>query len=110
MLESGEFAAIRAAHAAGQNATVNIAECVVQYEAGYTYGEAMTLAEDNGFVMGPRAFASAAETARTIAHELFRLESGTLGYAEAGSYAREATRAALDFAERAGAYIAGGGL
>jgi hypothetical protein len=108
LLSSAGFAEIRAAHAAGQNAIVNIGGRTVQYEATYTYSQAMTIGEANAFVLGPRAFASPLETAKTIGHELFRLQSGTLGYAEAGQYSRVATDAAYGFAERAGSYILGG--
>ncbi len=107
MLGSAEFAAIRAAHAAGQSITVNIGGRVVQYEAGLTFSQAMTLSEVNGFVIGPRAFSSSLETAKTVSQELFRLESGTLGYAQAGGYATEATAAAFEFAEQAGKFVLG---
>ena len=50
----------------------------IQYEADFTYANAMTLGEANGFVLGPGAFASPLETASTIAQELFRLGSRTL--------------------------------
>jgi len=107
ILTSSEFAALRAAHAAGQSLTVNIGGRVVQYEAGWAYAEGMSLAEINGFLLGPRAFASPAELARTVAHELYRLQSGTLGYAEAGAYATRTTQAAFEFAQRAAPYLPG---
>jgi hypothetical protein len=78
---------------------------LIQYEAGFTFGEGMSLGELNGFVLGPRAFATPLELARTVGHELFRLQSGTLGYGEAGAYAARATQAAYEFAQRAGQII-----
>ncbi len=107
ILNSSEFAAIRAAQAEGRSLTVTIGGRLIQYEPGFTYGQAMTLGQLNGFILGPRAFASNLELARTLAQELFRLRSGTLGYAEAGAYASEATQAAFQFAQRVGDYILG---
>lgn len=84
ILHSSEFAALRAAHQAGTSLSVNVGGRLIQYEAGWTYSEAMTLGQ-----------------------ELFRLRSGTLGYGEASSYATRATQEAYDFAQRAGTYILG---
>jgi hypothetical protein len=107
ILSSSEFAALRAAQQSGQSLTINVGGRTIQYEAGFTYAEAMTLGEVNGFVLGPKAFASPLELARTLSQELFRLQSGTLGYSQAGAYATQATQAAFEFAQRAGAYVLG---
>jgi hypothetical protein len=67
----------------------------------------MTLSEVNGFVIGPKAFSTSLETAKTVSQELFRLESGTLGYGQVGGYASGATATAFEFAERAGRFVLG---
>jgi hypothetical protein len=108
VMGSSRFATIRAAHAAGNNATVTIGGRVIQYQADFTYAEAMTLGRE-GFVMGPRAFVSEAETARTVLHELHRLHMSSVvrtGTASAAS-AAQTTRDAWSFAEEAWRIVLG---
>ncbi|MCA8952139.1 MAG: DUF4157 domain-containing protein [Planctomycetes bacterium] len=102
ILSSSEFAAIRAAHQAGETTSVTIGGRLIQYEAEFTYAEAMTLGQE-GFVMGPRAFADEAEVAKTLLHELHRLHTSTVvatGSANATT-AAQTTRSAFEFAEAA---------
>ena len=104
--DSPEFTAIRAAHDEGRTLEVKIGGINVLYEPhnGIPY-EGMSLDGGRGFVLFPPAFRSADATWYTIMHELHRGTSGKLGYAEAGSYARDADRDARDFAERAVKHI-----
>ena len=75
ILNSEKFDAIRAAHASGKGATVKIDGKVVQYSPDLPmHTSGMTRGED-GFIMGPRAFLTDEETGRTIAHELYRLNT-----------------------------------
>jgi hypothetical protein len=61
----------------------------------------MTLAGENGFILGPRAFASREDLARTVLQELFRLDHGEAGSAVDKQRALRRTRAAQRFTERA---------
>ncbi len=102
ILGSSEFATIRAAHAAGETTSVTVGGRLIQYQADFTYAEAMTLGRE-GFVMGPRAFVSEAEATRTVLHELHRLNfSSVVATGEASAAAAgQTTRAAWTFAEEA---------
>lgn len=60
----------------------------------------MTLFSEKAFVLGKEAFSSPKELAKTILHELYRLENSAMG-ATNGAKAASETRAAANFAERA---------
>jgi len=62
----------------------------------------MTKFGENGFLLGPEAFKTRAELAKTLLHELYRLATSsvkTTGATQAG--AASETTAAVNFAERA---------
>jgi hypothetical protein len=102
ILGSPEMASIRAAHAAGESATVRLGGRVIQYEPGLP-ASGMTMFGENGFMIGREAFVSEAELTRTVLHELYRLTTSSLaegGAASAGMATAE-TQAASGFAERA---------
>lgn len=100
---SSEFAQIKAAKQAGKTLRVTINGRTIQYQPGLPFS-GMTWVEQNGFVISDDAFASDDETARTIAHELYRLKTGkALAQGEINQEAAAAeTKAAYDFAQLAG--------
>jgi hypothetical protein len=101
ILGAAEFGALRAAHEAGQSMMVRIGGRVVQYEPGLP-ASGMTMFGDNGFLIGREAFASSAELAKTVLHELYRLEnSSAAAVGVCSELAAKETAAAFGFAERA---------
>ncbi len=102
---------IRQAAQNGLAAEVEINGYKVLYEPDIP-GSGFSLASfgERGFAIGPEAMASEAELARTVAHELYRVnmtEIPELGI-DATRAASE-TEAAFDFAQRFGNAIQGGG-
>ncbi len=102
---------IRQAAQNGVAAEVEINGYKVLYEPDIP-GSGFSLASfgERGFAIGPEAMASEAELARTVAHELYRVnmtEIPELGI-DATRAASE-TEAAFDFAQRFGNAIQGGG-
>jgi len=101
VMSSSEFDRLRAAYMAGQPASVTIGGRVIQYEPNLPT-EGMSLFGGNGFLLGPKAFASAREASATVLHELYRLytsvgdQSGVYG-----DLARHESNAAHAFAQRA---------
>jgi RHS repeat-associated protein len=95
---SRAMARLRAAFAAGEAAEVNVAGRAVLFEPGFPYS-GMTLFEEGGFVLGPAAFQSEEELARTLLHELYRLNTSAAAGGVSGGLARAETDAAFDFAK-----------
>ncbi|MCB9654682.1 MAG: hypothetical protein H6729_11190 [Deltaproteobacteria bacterium] len=100
IVNATEFAQLRAAHAAGQSATVRIGGRLIQYEPGLP-ASGMTMFGENGFLIGREAFASQAELGKTVLHELYRLGTSASASGVSGSLAASETAAAFGFAERA---------
>lgn len=100
IISAAEFAELRAAHAAGQSATIKIAGRVVQYEPGLP-ASGMTMFGENGFLIGREAFTSEAELGKTVLHELYRLQTSASASGVSGGLATGETAAAFSFAERA---------
>ena len=110
ILESAELAELVEAHAAGEEAIVEIAGRTIQYEPGLN-ASGMTMFGENGFLVGNEAFASEGELAKTILHELFQL--GTSAIPSEGVTAATAateTEAAFGFAGRAYEFLSGLGM
>jgi hypothetical protein len=99
---SPEFNTIRQAFANGEEAVVVIDGTEVIYDPEWTT-EAMTLqpggySEIGGWIMGPKAFVSESELAKTILHESYRLANQD-GQSESIDSTGAATNAAAEFAE-----------
>jgi hypothetical protein len=101
ILGSAEMATLRSAAQAGASAEVQIAGHTIVYEHGLS-ASGMTLFGEKGFVLGRHAFSSAGELAKTVLHELYRLNtSSALTSGVGGATAAAETGAAAAFAERA---------
>ncbi len=102
ILESNHLQTIRNAHRTGESVTVNIGGRIIQYEPGLP-GSGMTMFGENGFLIGPRAFASEEELIKTLLHELHRLNTSSVatGGGVSSAVAADETRAAFNFAENA---------
>jgi len=73
VLRSSAFQELRAARAAGTSAEIRIDGVTVVYEPSIPEGiSGMALFGEKGFIMGPSAFRSGPETARTVLQELYR--------------------------------------
>ena len=102
-MEAPKFAQLRCAYNAGQGTTVNINGYNVQYAPGMpSVFRAMTNFDANGYALGPGAFSSQEELAKTVFTETYRLNMSVVrGTASAdGEVARESA-AAYAFADRA---------
>ena len=98
IFESDEFDLIRNANENGTVVEVMIGETTVLYEPDLP-ASGMTLFEENGFVIGPEAFASEAELAQTVLQESHRLAtSRALEQGVDGALAASETAAAAEFA------------
>jgi hypothetical protein len=103
VLSSQEFAQLRAAYLAEQESTVTIGGRTIQYEPNMpSYISGMTDFNNNGFALGPRAFATPQETQATVLHELYRLNTTQAGLAGAhsGESAAVESDAAIEFVKR----------
>lgn len=100
MINSSEFAQIKAAHRAGQSVTVNIGGRIIQYEPGLN-ASGMTMFGENGFLIGNEAFTSSGELSKTVLHELYRLNTSANSAGVSAELAAQETKAAFDFAEKA---------
>ena len=100
IINSSEFAQIKAAHGAGQSVTVNIGGRIIQYEPGLN-ASGMTMFGENGFLIGNEAFTSTGELSKTVLHELYRLNTSASAAGVSAELAAQETRAAFDFAEKA---------
>ena len=78
---------------------------LIIYEPGLpTAG--MTWGHEGGIVLGPTAFYSTRELARTVLGELFQLEAGHTGAAAAGGAANEAEAARFaEWAAKLGRFL-----
>lgn len=98
---SPEFEQLRTAYLSEESVEVSINGTTIIYEPSLPAAEGyagMTLFGENGFVLGPRAFTSEADLARTILHECYRLENSASSEGVSGSMATEETADAHDFA------------
>lgn len=98
--DSLEFGALRDANAAGEYAQIEVGGVTVVYEPGLP-SSGFTLFGEHGFAMGPEAFSSEAETARTILHETFRLNTSQAADGVSADLASSETQSAFDFANKA---------
>lgn len=97
--QSAELAELRAAHLAGVASEVQIGGAPVLYSPNApTVG--MSLFNSNGFLLGPEAFSSDEELAKTILHELYRLETSLAADGVSAELVGPETKAAVDFANR----------
>ncbi|MEO7327883.1 MAG: SpvB/TcaC N-terminal domain-containing protein [Minicystis sp.] len=90
---------LRAAFKAG-GAELKIGSRTILVDPGVP-SSGMTLFGENGFVLGREAFTSEAELAKTLLHELHRLNTSQSAAGVTGGLAAEETNAAFSFAERA---------
>jgi Domain of unknown function (DUF4157) len=100
VVKSAAFEKIRVAHGAGKSVTVEINGVTIQYEPGLP-ASGMTMFGEEGFLIGPEAFASSSELTKTVLHELHRLRTTASANGVSAGLATEETKAAFDFAERA---------
>lgn len=100
IINSADFAKIKAAHEAGQSVTVNIGDRIIQYEPGLN-ASGMTMFGENGFLIGNEAFTSNAELSKTVLHELYRLNTSASAAGVSAGLATQETNAAFEFAKRA---------
>ncbi|AEW00281.1 hypothetical protein A4D02_23420 [Niastella koreensis] len=79
ILNSKEFEIIKNAHEKGISAEVKINGGTVLYDPEFTYGEAMTLHSEGGFMLGPKAFTAPGGVERTVLWEVTRLKTQNTG-------------------------------
>ena len=97
---SPEFDQIRAAYEEGKSTSVTIRGVSIDYipslpSSGFSN-------RPYGFVMGPEAFTSEAETKKTILHEMYRVRVDLIGqHGYSADIGKQETGEAFDFAERA---------
>ncbi len=104
ILNSPEFAKLRAAHDEGRSVVVHIGGRRIQYEPDFPrHFPGMADFEENGLFMGPSAFTLPQEAASTVLHELYRLNTTVAGAGD--GFHSEATGfegpAPYDFVRRA---------
>lgn len=104
---SPEFAAIRTAHEEGKAVEVTINGTKVLYEPDLP-ASGFTLFGEHGFVIGPQAFTSESELAKTVAHESYRLATSQSAGGVSGPMATDETQAAFNFAEKTWKFVMGG--
>jgi hypothetical protein len=108
VLSSQEFAQLRAAYLAEQESTVTIGGRTIQYEPNIpSYISGMTNFKNNGFALGPGAFATPQETQATVLQELYRLNTSQAGAtgvhsAESAAVEYDAARKFVDKVLRSG--------
>jgi hypothetical protein len=100
VVKSAAFEQIRAAHRAGKSVTVEINGVTIQYEPDLP-ASGMTMFGEEGFLIGPEAFANPSELTKTVLHELHRLRTTASADGVSAGLASQETKAAFDFAERA---------
>ncbi|MGW6421023.1 polymorphic toxin-type HINT domain-containing protein, partial [Streptomyces sp. NPDC055055] len=100
IMNSPEFAKIRQAHAAGVFTEISVGGVGVLYEPGLP-SSGFTLFSENSFVMGPVAFQSEAETAKTLLHESHRLATSKVAGGVSAGLVSSETDGAFDFANKA---------
>lgn len=101
ILRSSGMAELRAAAAAGREATVEIGGRTITYTPQNF--SAFTNFAGKGFDLGKEAFSSTAELTKSVLHELYRLNTSVVssGGALGGAQATLETNAAYNFAEQA---------
>lgn len=93
ILNSKSFATIRTAYEKGLSAEVDINGTKVLYNPEWTYSEAMTLQQEGGFMLGPKAFTAKGGIEQTVAWEVTRLNTqntGSLGVDQTKSFTQSA--------------------
>lgn len=98
---------IRKAFASGKEAGVEIGEYSINYAPGLPAAGMSLTAYGKAFVVGPEAFTSELEFARTIAQESYRV--ATLSGTASPELASKLTKLAEEFARKAGPILIGGG-
>jgi hypothetical protein len=107
---SPEFNQLRGGYFSGTSVEVNIANTTIIYEPSLPMEQGyagMTLFPEMGFVLGPRAFASEEDLARTILHESYRLETSASSGGLSGAMASQETADAAAFANDSYATLIG---
>lgn len=79
ILNSKDFEILKTAYKNGVAAEIKVGNRPVIYEPSFTYGHAMTLKEENGFLLGPNAFSSEQELNHTVLWEVTRLNTQNVG-------------------------------
>jgi RHS repeat-associated protein len=97
ILSDPAFSALRAGYEAGRPLSVRIGGRVIQYEPDLP-GSGLSLFGENGFLLGPEAFASESETQKTVLHELYRLNFSQSANGVSGELAAQETMDAAAFA------------
>lgn len=100
IFNSDALSLIKDAHKTGKSVTVNINGRIIQYEPSLP-ASGMTMFGENGFLIGSEAFTSNAELGKTILHELHRLNTSASATGVSAILAKNETKAAADFAEKA---------
>ncbi|QIS05030.1 hypothetical protein F5X71_24335 [Nocardia brasiliensis] len=115
LMNSPDFARITEAVANGQESTLNINGYRVQFEPDIPSGfgfRAMTFFEKNGWTFAGDAFESMDELAKTVAQEMYRLNTSTIREGEItealSELAKRESGDAAAFAEKAYQVILGG--
>lgn len=79
ILNSKEFEILKSAYKNGTSAEVNVGGRIILYDPNFTYGDAMTLHNEGGFLLGPTAFVSEQSVKQTVLWELTRLHTQNVG-------------------------------
>jgi len=104
IINSSDLTILQTAYEAGEEGVqVVIGGRTIQYEPSIP-GSGFSMFGENGFLLGPEAFATGEELTKTVLQELYRLEHSVLrraGEGLSGALARSETDDAFGFAERA---------
>lgn len=94
----GMMSGLQGMHASGKTTEAVLEGYTVVYQSDLPM-EAMTLTADKGFAIGPKAFESSESLAKTVLHELRRLDAGMTANGVSPDVAKAATDDAFNFAE-----------
>ena len=100
IMSSSGMQTIQDAHIAGRGVTVEVSGRVIQYEPNLP-ASGMTMFGNNGFLIGPEAFATNSELGKTVLHELYRLGTSRSAGGVSAELVTQETRATAQFVERA---------
>lgn len=107
IFNSPEFETIRRAHQEGKAVEVVIDGKTIVYEPDLP-ASGLSLFGEEGFVIGPQAFTSEAELAKTVAHESHRLATSKSAEGVSGELAAQETEAAQGFGDVVWTFVTGG--
>lgn len=101
ILQSHQFQTLYNAFKQGVVHTEIINSRTIQVEPDLPFS-GMALFKENGFVLGKEAFASKNELIKTLLHEIYRLETSTIGKNKKATQQEitAETKAAFEFAEK----------